>query len=187
MTITATPAVVSRRPGRGETPTAPPMGRSAPTRAVEGSAAPLAGPASAEACQDGPCRNGGTCRPRRSPSGAASFRCDCPLRFAGPLCDQGNPPPSPIPLPHSQNTHWIKTGHVAALRFIKIHGGGKLGLTTVMVHASSPPAIYPTHLPLEGLEGWFYGTFFNCSFPESCLCANAVCGHLPRTTATGVL
>ncbi|XP_035256854.1 protein eyes shut homolog [Anguilla anguilla] len=75
-----------RRPGLSETPTASHLER------VDGTATPPpdppSGPPPAEACRDEPCRNGGTCRPRRSPSGAASFGCDCPLHFTGPLCDQ---------------------------------------------------------------------------------------------------
>ncbi|KAI4900239.1 hypothetical protein NFI96_003157 [Prochilodus magdalenae] len=41
------------------------------------------------ACADGPCRNGGTCRPLSLPSGAAAFLCDCPLHFTGRLCEKG--------------------------------------------------------------------------------------------------
>uniref|UniRef100_A0AAR2KS92 Protein eyes shut homolog n=1 Tax=Pygocentrus nattereri TaxID=42514 RepID=A0AAR2KS92_PYGNA len=40
------------------------------------------------ACSDGPCRNGGTCRPLSLPSGAAAFLCDCPLHFTGRLCEK---------------------------------------------------------------------------------------------------
>ncbi|KAL6466427.1 hypothetical protein MHYP_G00242310 [Metynnis hypsauchen] len=43
------------------------------------------------ACSDGPCRNGGTCRPLSLPSGAAAFLCDCPLHFTGRLCEKGRP------------------------------------------------------------------------------------------------
>ncbi|KAJ8359975.1 hypothetical protein SKAU_G00165000 [Synaphobranchus kaupii] len=80
-----------RHPGHSETPTAPAMSqleRSTPSRAVDSAVTPPPGRAPAEACQDEPCRNGGTCQPRWLPSGAVSIRCDCPLHFTGPLCDQ---------------------------------------------------------------------------------------------------
>eukprot|EP00075_Anas_platyrhynchos_P021732 XP_027310985.1 LOW QUALITY PROTEIN: protein eyes shut homolog [Anas platyrhynchos] len=39
-------------------------------------------------CQEGLCRNGGTCHPISLPSGATSFQCDCPLHFTGRFCEK---------------------------------------------------------------------------------------------------
>lgn len=41
-------------------------------------------------CQEGLCHNGGTCHPLALPTGAASFRCDCPLHFTGRVCEKGS-------------------------------------------------------------------------------------------------
>lgn len=41
-------------------------------------------------CQEGLCRNGGTCHPISLPSGATSFQCDCPLHFTGRFCEKGS-------------------------------------------------------------------------------------------------
>ncbi|XP_010209435.1 PREDICTED: protein eyes shut homolog [Tinamus guttatus] len=40
------------------------------------------------ACQEGLCHNGGTCHPAYLPTGARSFRCDCPLHFTGRFCEK---------------------------------------------------------------------------------------------------
>ncbi|XP_036403134.1 protein eyes shut homolog [Megalops cyprinoides] len=63
------------------------------TRAVGGMYTPTMAPTPAlaqpaDSCHDEPCQNGGTCRPLQLPSGAASFQCDCPLHFTGPLCQK---------------------------------------------------------------------------------------------------
>ncbi|KAG9344226.1 hypothetical protein JZ751_010895, partial [Albula glossodonta] len=80
-----------RHLGYTETPTASVTSQwehNTPTWAVDGLITPTLGPPPVEACLDAPCRNGGTCWPRRLPSGASSFSCDCPLHFTGPLCEQ---------------------------------------------------------------------------------------------------
>lgn len=41
------------------------------------------------ACHEGLCRNGGTCHQLQMPTGASSFRCDCPLHFSGRFCEKG--------------------------------------------------------------------------------------------------
>uniref|UniRef100_A0A8B9NZ42 Protein eyes shut n=1 Tax=Apteryx owenii TaxID=8824 RepID=A0A8B9NZ42_APTOW len=39
-------------------------------------------------CQEGLCRNGGTCHATYLPTGATSFQCDCPLHFTGRFCEK---------------------------------------------------------------------------------------------------
>ncbi|KAL2083223.1 hypothetical protein ACEWY4_020996 [Coilia grayii] len=48
---------------------------------------------SSVACHEGLCRNGGTCHQLRRPTGALSFRCDCPLHFSGRFCEKGTARP----------------------------------------------------------------------------------------------
>ncbi|KAJ8406864.1 hypothetical protein AAFF_G00291400 [Aldrovandia affinis] len=80
-----------RLPRHTDSPTDPGTSQweqSTPTLVVDGAVTPILGLTPAEACHNAPCRNGGTCQPQRLLSGAASFHCDCPLHFTGPLCDQ---------------------------------------------------------------------------------------------------